>query len=427
MNNEKGCGMQKKHDDEKANAPSLRFPAFASREGWQPTEIGPYLREYSERVPSSTELSVYSSTRSGLQPQKDYYDDRELANDGEYGVVPDNYFVYRHMSDDGTFKFNINKIGKKIAVSKEYPVFSTEGIEPEFLQYLLNEGSAFKRFALAQKKGGTRTRLYFGTLCTFSAPLPRRDEQLSIASCLLSLDDSISSASKKLEALKTHKRGLMQKLFPRERKTFPQLRFREFMEAGNWKRKKISELLARTINPVDVDGGEIYREIGIRSHGKGLFHKDPISGKALGEKRVFWVKEDVLIVNIVFAWEQAVAVTSAAEKGMIASHRFPMYAPQDQKANVDFINYFFLTKKGKELLGVASPGGAGRNKTLNQNDFENMEFLCPEHVDEQARIARCLSSIDDLIAAESQKIDHLETYKRGLMQRLFPVMKEAHS
>ena len=67
--------------------------------------------------------------------------------------MPNGYFVYRHMSDDDTFKFNINQLGKSIAVSKEYPVFSVEGMDPYFLQYLLNESSAFKRFAIAPRIG----------------------------------------------------------------------------------------------------------------------------------------------------------------------------------------------------------------------------------------------------------------------------------
>ena len=74
----------------------------------------------------------------------------------------------------------------------------------------------------------------------------------------------------------------------------------------------------RVVNPVDVDPHRHYTEIGIRSHGKGLFKKPPIEGKSLGEKRVFWVEPNCLVLNIIFAWEQAVARTTPNEKGMIA-------------------------------------------------------------------------------------------------------------
>jgi type I restriction enzyme, S subunit len=72
-------------------------------------------------------------------------------------------------------------------------------------------------------------------------------------------------------------------------------------------------------------------------------------------------------------------------------------------------------------LGVASPGGAGRNKTLGQKEFENLEIALPASIDEQTRIANCLSSLDSDIAAESKKLDTLKVHKKGLMQQLFPV------
>jgi type I restriction enzyme S subunit len=145
----------------------------------------------------------------------------------------------------------------------------------------------------------------------------------------------------------------------------------------------------------------------------------------IGDKRVFHVVQDALILNIVFAWEQAVATTSKNEVGMIASHRFPMYVAKPGKCDVEYVKEFFLTKVGKHLLGVASPGGAGRNKTLGQKEFENLEIALPVSVDEQTRIANCLSSLDTKIAVESAQLDALKTHKKGLMQQLFPSPEEA--
>jgi len=174
------------------------------------------------------------------------------------------------------------------------------------------------------------------------------------------------------------------------------------------------------VKPVNVDLDANYREIGIRSHGKGIFHKLPITGKALGNKRVFWVKSNMFVVNIVFAWEQAVAVTDKNEEGMIASHRFPLYKATCGKSNACFIKYFFLTPTGKDLLWLASPGGAGRNKTLGQKEFEKLLILCPHDVKEQQKIANFLSSSDGLIDAQFKVVNTLKIHKQYLMQQLFP-------
>ena len=96
----------------------------------------------------------------------------------------------------------------------------------------------------------------------------------------------------------------------------------------DWKLMSIDEITDRIQKPVDTQPDEEYQEIGIRSHGKGLFHKDKVTGKSLGNKRVFWIEPDCFVVNIVFAWEHAIAKTTENESGMIASHRFPMYKPK---------------------------------------------------------------------------------------------------
>jgi type I restriction enzyme S subunit len=196
----------------------------------------------------------------------------------------------------------------------------------------------------------------------------------------------------------------------------PILRFPEF--ENEWQLKKVGSLTKRVSNPVDVQESELYNQIGIRSHGKGIFYKDAVTGKELGNKRVFWVKENCFIVNIVFAWEQAVAKTTENEIGMVASHRFPMYAPVETQSDLNYLLQFFLTPKGKTLLELASPGGAGRNKTLGQREFENLKFLVPT-VEEQTKIATFITTINLKINQLKQKKTLLEQYKKGIMQKIF--------
>jgi len=126
------------------------------------------------------------------------------------------------------------------------------------------------------------------------------------------------------------------------------------MVPEGWAVRAMGEVLERVAKPVSPEPKKLYREIGIRSHGKGIFHKEPVSGESLGDKRVFEIVPDCLVLNIVFAWEQAVARTTAAETGMIASHRFPMYRPKGDACDVDYLTYFFKSKRGKSLLELGS-------------------------------------------------------------------------
>ena len=196
----------------------------------------------------------------------------------------------------------------------------------------------------------------------------------------------------------------------------PELRFSSFKD--EWEESTIGNFVERYSEAVNVEPDSTYREIGVRSHGKGVFHKPLIKGSVLGNKRVFWVHPYAFVVNIVFGWEQAVALTSKSEKGFIASHRFPMFVPRDGKLDLKFLLSFFLRKRGKYLLGLASPGGAGRNKTLGQNEFDNLNVVFPE-IEEQQKIAAFLGSVDDKLNKLHRKRELLEIWKRGLMQKIF--------
>lgn len=196
----------------------------------------------------------------------------------------------------------------------------------------------------------------------------------------------------------------------------PALRFPEFK--GEWDKYTIDDVLRREGDPVEVKPDERYRQIGVRSHGRGLFHKDAVTGADLGGKRVFHVVPNSFVVNIVFAWEQAVALTTDGEEGFIASHRFPMYLEKDELSFLPFIREMFLRKRGKQLLELASPGGAGRNKTLGQQEFLKLKVTLPKR-EEQKKIAAFLGVVDAKIAGLKARQEGLERYKRGLMQTLF--------
>ncbi len=195
----------------------------------------------------------------------------------------------------------------------------------------------------------------------------------------------------------------------------PKLRFPEF--DGDWIEAEVDWFLQKSSRPVDVQNGQTYQEIGVRSHGKGVFHKEADVGETLGDKRVFWVVPDALVLNIVFAWEQAVALTSKREAGFIASHRFPMFLPRNERADTRFARDFFLRPRGKWLLELASPGGAGRNKTLGQSNFAELPVVWPPRP-EQQKIADFLGVVDERIKLLQQRRDAVQRYKQGMMQRI---------
>ncbi len=411
--------------------PKLRFPEFKDAAGWSKTKLKDVLTEH--KLKSDGKCAVHSvSVRKGVINQKEHLGRSFSAADTSNYNLAKPYDVIYTKSPTGEFpygviKYNHNKYNA--IVSPLYGVFSPKN---KYLGYIFDAYfespiRANNYLTPITQKGAKNTiQITNVTFLSNGIYLPHDEvEQQKIADCLSSIDKWVTIESDKLSLLKAHRAGMMQRLFPAEGEPLPKLRFPEFNIDESWKKQTIANLLKKALNPVTVDLDKLYQQIGIRSHGKGIFHKEFVSGKELGNKRVFWIEENAFILNIVFAWEQAVANTSSSEKGMIASHRFPMYVAKTNKSDVNYIKYFFLTGKGKHLLGLASPGGAGRNKTLGQKEFDKLELLLPEKVEEQTRIAECLSSLDALINAQTQKIETLKTHKQGLMQQLFPSSNEA--
>ena len=186
---------------------------------------------------------------------------------------------------------------------------------------------------------------------------------------------------------------------------------------GDWDVYMLGDCLSRVERPVEVKPNELYTQIGIRSHGKGLFYKEPVAGAALGNKAVFWIEPDCFIVNIVFAWEQAIGKTTQSEVGMIGSHRFPMYRPVNDRVDIDYLISYFLTKRGTDILEAASPGGAGRNKTLGQDRFLKSKVILPP-IEEQHKIAAILITQDKVIELKEMRLAEKQRQKKYLMQQL---------
>lgn len=191
---------------------------------------------------------------------------------------------------------------------------------------------------------------------------------------------------------------------------------------NDWMMFRIGDCLERVERPVDVQANKLYTQIGIRSHGKGLFYKEPVTGAELGNKVVFWIEPNCFILNIVFAWEQAIGKTTQAEEGMIGSHRFPMYRPINNRVDTDYLIYYFLTKRGKEMLEAASPGGAGRNKTLGQDRFLKSKIILPPFA-EQRKIAKILATQDKVIELKEKRLAEKQRQKKYLAKQMFSGMK----
>ena len=163
---------------------------------------------------------------------------------------------------------------------------------------------------------------------------------------------------------------------------------------------------------------EQYPELGVRSFGKGTFHKPPLDYVSVGTKKLYQIQPGDLIFSNVFAWEGAIAVAQPNDEGRFGSHRFITCVPIDGIATSEFVCFYFSTPEGLEKIREASPGGAGRNRTLGLTKLAKIEVPTPP-IEKQVRFGRLLKMMRDVqIARESAKRE-LDAVLPSVLDRAF--------
>jgi len=185
----------------------------------------------------------------------------------------------------------------------------------------------------------------------------------------------------------------------------------------HWESRKLRRLIRRVIRPLVIEPNTEYREIGIRSWGKGIFHKDPVRGALLEDKSVYYIEPGDFVLNIVFAWEGAVAVVSEREVGMVASHRFPTFRHSGE-VDLDYLLMVLQSEQGRALMAINSPGAAGRNRTIRLAQFFDEEIPLPPLTDQHEIVRKFRHEErrnDALLAKVREAIERLKEYRTALI------------
>ena len=259
-------------------------------------------------------------------------------------------------------------------------------------------------------KGITKTELI-----EQSISIPNSGQEQHLISNVLSKIDSIITLHQcKLEKLKLTKKALLQKLFPKNGKHIPEIRFKGFTDA--WEQRNLESLFTKYEDKVKTPNSGYWR-LGLRSHCKGTFHTYVDAGNELETAEMNRVQSGNFILNITFAWERALAVTNEEDQDKLVSHRFPQFKPNSDLA-IDFFKHTLIDKRFKHHLELSSPGGAGRNKVLKIADMLKYELLVPS-IKEQNEISSFLNNVDYIITLYQRKLDRLISIKKALLQQLF--------
>lgn len=258
-------------------------------------------------------------------------------------------------------------------------------------------------------------------------PEPRPQEQQKIAACLSSIDDLIIAYKDKLDALQRHKKGLLQNLFPQEEQNVPNHRFTEFENDGEWITKKLGDILLQSpeygIGAAAVPYNKnlpTYLRITDISENGTFISKNKVSVNKEVTDNQYLAKDDIVFARTGASVGKSYKYRSEDGKLVFAGFLIRI-KPNLATIESEFIFQFLSTNYYWDWVRKVSARSG--QPGINATQYNSMPIALPPKKDEQQKIAACLSSIDELITAQQDKIDKLELHKKGLLQGLFPKIK----
>lgn len=414
--------MSIENNEKRALMPRLRFPEFRDAGEWG-SEFGDEVFDQISNKDHNSDLPVLAITQ-------------------EHGAIPRNLIDYHvSVADKSIEGYKVVEVGDFIISLRsfqggiEYSKY--QGIcSPAYVILRLKDGHSADYFRQLLKTDRFITQLNknleglrdgkmvsYKQFSELPLPTPSQAEQQKIADCLSSLDELLTAENQKLDTLKTYKKGLMQQLFPREGEAAPRQRLPEFQNTGEWKVKVLSEIAT------------------IRSGTTPLRSES----KFYSGGTIPWVKTTDLNNSFISRTEECITPAAKAKINPADSVLVAMYGGFNQ---IGRTGYLTMPAATNQAISVLSPkkdeilpiylltwlnakvdfwkkiaSSSRKDPNITSTDVANFPISYP-CIKEQGELANLFSSLDELIAIESQKIDTLKAHKSGLMQRLFPMMSE---
>lgn len=434
MSSKNMSAMGEENKKTSALVPRLRFPEFREAEEWQLEPLGKLAKRRAVKNVGVEHTRVLTnSAEFGVLDQREYFE-KDIANQGNlegYYIVEKGDYVYnpRISASAPVGPISKNNVGTGV-MSPLYTVFRFDSSNNDFFAHYFKSSHWHQYMRQASSIGARHDRMSITNDDFMGLPLPvsKPEEQQKIADCLSSLDNLIAAETQKLDTLKTHKKGLMQQLFPREGETVPRLRFPEFRGAGEWTSKplsKVCNVLQGYGFPETLQG---------KSDGQYPFCKVSDISRAVAEnggllaEATNYVGDDELVILRARLIPKGATVFAKIGEALRLNRRAYVLKECliDNNATglkaIDGVADDYFVYQLSQLIDLNQHCG-GAVPSVNKSTLEEIEVVVPG-LDEQKRIAESLVSLDALIAVQAQKLDALKAHKKGLMQQLFPVLDE---
>lgn len=421
----------------KKSVPQLRFQSFKASGPWLFQPLGKLAqRSIRKNVDGKITRVLTNSAEHGIVDQRDYFE-KDIANHSNlegYYIVEEGSYVYnpRISTMAPVGPISKNKVGLGV-MSPLYTVFKFNNSENDLYAHYFKSTHWHHYMRQVSSTGARHDRMSISNSAFLAMPLPvsTPEEEQKIADCLSSLDNLLTAEVQKMKALRAHKKGLMQQLFPREGEGTPRVRFPEFQNDCMWDTKPFEKLVVNsfygTSNSTSETGKYPVLRMGNMLDGKLKFSNlayidldaDSFSKIRLSRGDILLNRTNSLeLVGKISMFDQDIDCITAS---YIVTYRLDR-----SQVIPEFCNLMLNTPQyQRKIRSLARPSISQAN--INPTTFKKELVVALPRLDEQQKIVSCFSYLDEQLVAQIQKIELLKEQKTGLMQQLFPEFDEVRT
>lgn len=423
-------GWMRMSEQKNGLVPELRFPEFRNRDQWTTRKIGSITQVIAGATPATSNPEYWGGRipwmNSGELNLKRVHDvSNRITEIGlketSTKLVPPGCVLIGLAGQGktrGTAAINYVELCTNQSIASIHP--NKDEFISEFLYQQIDSFYSYLR-SLSKGEGG-RGGLNLTIIKSIDIFLPSIPEQKKVADCLASIDDLVTLHTKKFDTLKAYRIGMMQKLFPAGGETVPKLRFPEFRSRGPWKLKSIGKVLTEKQRKIDMKDDAEYSLVTVKRRYGGLISRGVYKGKSIKVKTQFEVHENDFLISKRQIVHCACGVVPMNLDKSIVSNEYSVLVPR--KGNDIYFFAYFAQRPLVSLSFLRCSIGIVIEKMLFKlKDWLKEEFLFPE-LDEQQKIAQFFVNLDAMIEQQSKNVDSLKKHKKGLIQKLFPVMED---
>ena len=381
--------------------PGIRFKGFT--DDWEQRKLGEIITEYKETVDSECTLPILTSSKTeGVILQEEHFGRKQQHDITGYNILPRNYCTYRNRSDGVDFTFNINKCCDKGIISKFYPVFSGKNSDVFFLSLVLNNSDEVVREIAYTCTGTGQKVLSFLDLQKMKVRVPSYDEQKEIAAYFENLDHLITLHQRKYDKLVVIKKSMLEKMFPKNGQTKPEIRFSGFTD--DWEQRKLGDV-ANFLDTIRKPLEGAKRIPGSYPYYGASGIVDFVDGYLFDEELVLLSEDGANITDRNYP-----VCFLATGKYWVNNHAHVLKIKGGNENN--FVCNSLEQKDYKKYnSGMAMP-------KLNQEICREIPILCPNY-NEQKKIGDFFRNLDNLITLHQRELEKLKKIKLSMLEKMF--------